>query len=792
MSFSMIFFLYFLSIPGVLLAYILRLGNSLLETITLGFWIGVGILITSYLFLSIFFPIPIIDGIVLFSAVLSFVVLLYKLRSNSVPLNGYRWKEIAALLIFAATTEFYAAKEINRTIDDDGFMHLPVVTRIALGDIPPHNPYFPAVPLMGHTGRDLLLGIICRFTESDPILSIWSVSLALIPFMVFALYVLLRYLTNNPLRSVVGSFFVLISISVALPPYCNDLGLIFYPLNNNPFAYGYLFAVVTLLICYFRSLNPDRHHGIITPLFFVTGWFMSGLAVMYGSHFLALMIAVTLLFPFIIPVARRFSLQKKARILVVAYVALLLATAAFTVMVMPGMRAKARAVVFKKPAEVSQRSELPGVSQEIKLRFPKEKIFHVSDVNGLELSMLSKKFLSAQGISFFIGFLSLLIAWIKRDTSLALPAFFGGITWLWISTVDLGVFRAESLRVVYLAQAAFSVCYGFIIADISQWLWDKSKLQQIVVSKLLLKSVSVAVAIVFCGYYLVKIARIANTQGVIYHKIDFSAEQVTIKRAYKYFPAVDSLYVDSFFALRNLTRNPKETVMINFNLEGTEGLPFASLNLNCFASAVTGLGITGVGALYKGDMSNMYPSVIFRGYRGSLFWYMPSELLLRDLRPSWMLFDPAKANDGIKRFLTNRKYFELISTVYGESGRKIQIYQVTLPDSAVRVPTDPVALTIMDNSIVTRMFVGNNIRAKVNGNRESSVMAKILVYDRNKLIPVNYLDTPVVDIAPDDKGIVMIPCTFIQEGQWKLVVADYLSGIPLHQEPINVTVKASL
>src|SRR5262249_5753159 len=134
----------------------------------------------------------------------------------------------------------FAFGDLTNILDDDMFVHLPIIKRVAMGDVPPHVPYFPDSFLRGHFGRDLFTGTVARLCYLRPELGIVYVTLACCPAYILVFYALANRLGQGRRWPTCFCFVgLLFLVSSAIGPYTIRAGSITYVFNNNAFAFGY-------------------------------------------------------------------------------------------------------------------------------------------------------------------------------------------------------------------------------------------------------------------------------------------------------------------------------------------------------------------------------------------------------------------------------------------------------------------------------------------------------------------------------------------------------------------------
>ena len=149
--------------------------------------------------------------------------------------------------------------DLTSWIDDDVFIHMPIVKRISMGDIPPHMPYFPDSYLRGQSVEIFLLEL-SRFLDLRPEIAIIYVTLAICPAYILMFHALAWRLSSGSRIATAFCFFgMLFLVSFSIGPYNIRAGSITYAFNNHAFAWSYPVFIGWLLQ---RSLAilGDRGH----------------------------------------------------------------------------------------------------------------------------------------------------------------------------------------------------------------------------------------------------------------------------------------------------------------------------------------------------------------------------------------------------------------------------------------------------------------------------------------------------------------------------------------------------
>ena len=233
---------YLLTVPGMYVLFRLGLVSSILEGAAAGFFLGCGFLVLFYLGLSWYLPIYQIDIFAGLFIAATLFLLVRRLREQPLPLwiEPPDWVQITVVTIALVFMVINAFGDLTSAIDDDLFIHLPIIKRVSMGDIPPHFPYFPDIYLRGHIGRDLFIGTLARLTSLRPELAVVYVTLACCPPYILAFHALAYRLGQGRRLPTCFCFFgLLFLISAAIGSSALRAGEITWVFNNHVFAFGY-------------------------------------------------------------------------------------------------------------------------------------------------------------------------------------------------------------------------------------------------------------------------------------------------------------------------------------------------------------------------------------------------------------------------------------------------------------------------------------------------------------------------------------------------------------------------
>ncbi len=270
------------------------------------------------------------------------------------PVGVSRWG-----LVWLITLGFFAFAFLNLnqnlTPDDDYWVHTPLQSLMALGNLPPSHPFFPDIVMNGHYGRDLLissLSILTGFKIFAVQTSLTTLASLLALGLLFGLTV---SATGSEARAVGGTTLVFFGINVG-----GRAGALDCFQNNNAVVHLYLILTVYLLYLVWQA-PQNKPRGV------ALGLALGSLAAVYETHFGLLMIVLVVAL-----VAAAFS-KKPLRGLGLAF-----ALAGLLAATQGGPITKlAKRLVGSAPSSVSLSEGEMNQRQVVVLKFPKRELFQL-------------------------------------------------------------------------------------------------------------------------------------------------------------------------------------------------------------------------------------------------------------------------------------------------------------------------------------------------------------------------------------------------------------------------------
>lgn len=761
-----------ITVPGMYLVAKTRLAASLLELLSTGFFLGYSILPLAFLGLSQVLPISLIDWLWFVASAICGVFLVretqrQKLPAWMTPIDRSQATIVSLALLLLTVVIF---RELCVEIDDDYFIHLPNIKRISMGDIPPHMPYFPDSVLRGHIARDLFIGTIARFLQLTPELSIIYVSLAICPAYVLVFHSLASRLSGG-LRIPTCFCFtgLLLFISGAIGDYSIRAGCMTYAFNNNLFAWPHVVFIAWLIeraVSIFnvkesidKSFLPllKSNMGLIGVCILA----YAGLYFVYISNFL--MISLFLAASPVLAALTANQHKLKSFLTTTRLLAVIVSgTLCLHLLVSPFLLERVLISL-----SLAKSSEPIGFVQQAHLSFPKEQLFHICcGYASTEYPFLSFDSLKQQGLSFYIGLSGLWIGLATRRSGLAALSLFGWLTYLWMLTVDMGEFRAETLRLLVVSHIAFGGACGLMIG--------------LVVEKLLVKMNSVkpplqqllcCTTLLFAGGLCLllgwgNIEKISKKQS--WRIGTFIKKLKAIQRR----QAPDWTYLSP--ADRDMFQLMDRVYIHNFKDRLLAKLPDDPYRQRITSAALTGAGLVGI--TWEHGAPRMSPELYCYDYRASLFWQRPSLDLLNQLSPNWILVDPATID---KQILADILKFQGILPVFDikdDSGHRLILIKYKKPQSLPENSASVNCITFQTVSTETRPGALAHVPVKLDVDAPASrVKLALLISDGNGQ-RVNNKDEPIVGITKEGPYDYTLYFSMLQKGRWRVDIADPQTG----------------
>lgn len=774
-----------LTVPGMYLIARTKLASSFIELVSNGFFFGFGLVVVVYLSFCRLLPSYCVDMVVVSASVVALVLLVRELRAQKLPLWLKPFDRTQAILVSVSMIFMivFAFGELTRRLDDDIFIHLPVIKRVSMGDIPPHMPYFPQGYMRGHVARDVFVGTVARLLALRPEVSIIYVTLMVCPFYVLVFHSLAwRLARGRPISSRFCFIGLLFLVSCAVSDIELRAGSLTFVFNHLIFAYshavfiGWLVERVSSTIAKQGTLREallgNKLTLIISMLAFASMYFV------YMSNFLMFALLIGSL-PLLTLIIGERNLKSFIRALCVVGV---VAAGGFLLLGVSSSFVLERVLLS---LNLTKSCEPTGFMQQTQLSFPKLPLFNITDPGGNDIPFFSVKFLAAQGLSFYVGLSGLIVGPLMKDIRLFATSWLGWLTIAWVLLVDMGDYRADTLRLMLLAHMAFGACTGLIIGMIIEHVFSTGASQQAGSARnsRLARGLVVLLCSALClwmGWGNIR-KLIENKNYRIGHSFQ-RLRAIDIKDPEKWLEsmAIPPIDFEVFQTLASYIRSPKATVLLKDNQQPGYAPQFINL------CSLTGAGVAGVCQNHICDTS-MGRIIMGYDYRASLFWQHPSKELLRQLAPDWIVVDSGSVEPDLLKRVVELPGVTLARTFEDNVGRKRILFSYKKePYSA---PTTLAKSVTPQSYSVATAPLGVVVLPVVVDIEDASkpVDIAMVVTDKSDRV-ANVMDFPIVGMENTGARNFKMYFSMIQSGHWKVYFVDPASNRRLNERPVEVDV----
>ena len=795
---------YFICLPGLYVILRLRLGANVLEVIAGGFFLGFALVVLLYEALSWYLPVPIIDYLLWSGSTVALIVGIRELNRQRLPIwiarDYIQMLVVGFALLFMLVLAF---GDLTSWIDDDVFIHMPIVKRISMGDIPPHMPYFPDSYLRGHIGRDLFTGTIARFLDLRPEIAIIYVTLAICPAYILMFHALAWRLSSGSRIATAFCFFgMLFLVSFSIGPYNIRAGSITYAFNNHAFAWSYPVFIGWLLQ---RSLAilGDRGHFDLSDLqknalllvTLVIGY--TALYFIYISNFLFISLFLVTM-PLLFAIGARSNRLRRALEIAAGVLIVIAGSALLQLAVSPFFAERVMVSIG-----VAHTHEPIGFIQQAHLTFPKQHPFTITAPSGDDVPFFTRDFLSAQGWSFYIGLLGLFIGLITHNLAIAASSLFGWLVMSWLLLVDMGEYRAESLRVLLAAHMGFGTSTGLMIGlgleHLLQWVGGRHLpgLMQKRWSALLFPGrsfalVTIAIAIGVCAW--MGRGNAEKFMAARHWDLATSSERMAALIAkdpekWNDFLNMRRIDFEAIQLLQDRVKSPNKRAMLRLlpddQFKGSgDAVNRTAVLIN--AAAMTGAGI--VGMTQEHAPPHMDVAIFPYDYRASLFWQQPTADLLDQLSPDWILLNSGLVPPPVLAQIMALPGISLVRTLRDNSGEGRMLLHYAMPARQADVPSQVLRVTTSIEAVKTTRFGLVRLPVTIETNGPGAIKLVMEVADANGQT-VNVMDIPLVPVTPLGGDRYECHFSMIQAGVWNIYFKDPMQRIRLNAAPLKVEVE---
>lgn len=575
--------------------------------------------------------------------------------------------EAVAIIVFTMTVCFWTLFWQMVFSDDDFFPHGPNMAFYLRDIFPAMNPLYPDVRLHGHYGRDLTISALSvlfgeRFLQVQYVVTALNQG---------AIVLLVYFISKRYLGSARASFLGVILGFMGVNDTFRD-GLADAFVNNNSFAYLFLFAIVYLYLV--ALTRRDYGSKVVAALSLGT------YAIVYETHYGILLITFVL-FPLLLMSRRgRWRPRYVGVTTVIVFASIAIATVEGGVLSEVASRHLA---TYQRAAKPTAVSDFSLVEQHVALRFPKER-FAITSWDGTEYSVFSRRLLSESSV--FVLFLPLAtgLMFVLRRYWALMVAVMGDLAILVPASVDFGAFNGESFRFMFFAGVAAAIVCGMMTGLGLDWMSQGGRAPM----WSLLATAGVAALVIWvCSESEHKMLRELSDvakrgQDYYWDPGEWACNGVT--RGF-----CDPLDAKAVIRLRPVVKTG-ERLVTNTQVEGNVPATFMGHSiLSVFSGAfVDGHGIR-VSRERVFAMGKEYRTAV--GFRALAFWNTGDTGILRRMSVQYVLVDPSRLAPEIYQRLRRESELKLLVREADEvRGEVREIYRVGLPrpEAPTSLPSD--------------------------------------------------------------------------------------------------------
>ncbi|MFH1453388.1 MAG: hypothetical protein ABIH00_05345 [Armatimonadota bacterium] len=635
--------------------------------------------------------------------------------------------------IMVATIIAYTLIFLFLVIDDDYFIHFPLVSLIAKGNSLT-NPLFPDLVMKGHYGRNLIVSGFKILANLHPFMTLYI----LIPLFQVSTYFLILFTSARLLKNTTEALFVTAFAFFAINSGFSDAiiraGLFELIHNNNPFVYNFLFLSAYF---FFRAVfEKSRLLNILSAVV------LAGLALVYETHYIIISLTI-LLFPFL-----AFLSEKKINKEYFKKVFVIFILSVIICLFQGGpLTDMARSKFVKAPARAEQvdgsKELYQGVHQEIKVSFPKKPFGMITNYAGKDISLFGKEFLCDQNFSTYLFPMCMLFLIFTGNIYGMFWGFFGLFAIFFPVAFDFGLFNSESLRFICAAGLGFAITLGICCGKVLNFIRFKMRNE-------VLKIAAVILFLIFLGFNFASSAdKIVYILGrAVLMPQDFQVninEKIISYSKNKNFTGLDIKVSEKLNKLvkkgdRFISNIPAEN-----NSESTISMA------NLIITSITGCANTGSGLKLSKDNWRMMDVTVATGFRGRAFWNTLDPEILEDMKVKWIYLFRNNIDDDLYNKLKSNDSYKLVYS-FEDNGDLRQIYEVIHKDKDSDVKH--IDKEKLNNLKVTELYLSYDIqpesfyKGRISISGISSLSEKELkntkifykIYDLKNNAYVNYMD----------------------------------------------------
>lgn len=555
-------------------------------------------------------------------AIQALLTLILVARRPAPTCRGLPWTESLALIGLSLSVGAYALLNALRFDEPDSWIYSPEIEFFLRG-LPRVNPLLPDLLMKGQFGRLLLFAVVAKLSGVDALRLPWLLEPVLLACSVVVLFGAARRHLPGRASAVLACLLAFWAAQAGTTSFVTA-GMAVQAYGNHILASLAFCTVLRLVLDAFRS----RAQGTLLA----AGAGLGTLGIVYGSHFVVVVIALAAL-PLVLSVVSR---RVRRRPWVVAWG--LVACGLACDFLHGGVLATAR--WYKPDAAGGDDRRAPGGTigedagtREVGVSFPRRPFLSVTTSAGEEIPLLSWRFLQPQGLCVWL--LPVTGCWILRRRPLMplLLILVAGAGFLLPGLVGFGRFDTDVTRFFALAGVGAACAAGGVLGGLAE-----------VAATTGGRRVAYALLVVLVLGYNGRVGADYFRQTVLRtvrhpEQLSLDPDEAVLKASPGVLSRID-LAVARW--LREISV-PGDRVAWHLHEE-----PFITRRALGHLLARAGCPYAGGG--YWPERPGDHPGgwFLLYGYRGRAFWSTLDPALLRDLQANWVVVTPADLDPNLR------------------------------------------------------------------------------------------------------------------------------------------------
>jgi hypothetical protein len=605
--------------------------------------------------------------------------------------------EAAVVITLTLTALFRALFWQMKHSDDDFFPHAPLMALYLRDIFPPRNPFYPDQPYLGHYGRDLGISAL-SLLWGERFFAVQYVTTALN----HAMTVLLAYFASRRfLKSPRQAILIVLLVFLGLNPYLRRSLLDVFS-NNNTVVNLLLFLNAYLFLTAMR--RPRLGAAVMSALCLAT------YSIVYTTHHGVLLAAFPILTVAMLIRSRRWRLLRFG-----TAVAILTASLAVSLVQGGTLTDVGHRYLWSSKSRPTDASETALVTQQISIKFPKERIGFTA-FDGTFYSLFSMKFLQYAGLTTALLPATLFILFVARRYWALLLGACGAVAILIPATVHFGAYENDTYRFLFLGGLGASAALGAVLGMALDQAGPDGRVPAWG------RFATAGLLFVLCGGSVAGTAWALADTALRPDQYFWNAEDWACNGIHR--DACDPVDASAARAMRRLVQ-PGERILTNLYRE--DDVDFVGQTV---ISASARAFLTGLGAHVPGDpaikVGQQYKKPA--GFRALAFWATGAPELLDEMRVDWLLVDPSRLSRRAGAALAENPRLHLALRDESPSrGGVREVYRVErgAPSHLSPSPTD---VTLLSADLPQRVMAASFVEVPIVVSTRAPVLdGKILV-----------------------------------------------------------------